>query len=322
MQIMNKHIHIILFLLALLVHNEAVMAQQEGVQTLFMYNALSVNPAVAGSKETPSFTLLSRHQWLGFKGAPVQQNLGFHATVFSSKRLGFGLNLGNRSAGILSAQTGTMSWSYSPVKTENFSIRMGLSGTIRRLGFNIEDAEQASILSGERGIDLSARMYGNFGMGMLVTYKECFFGVSVPYFYENIIGINEQTPITAVESRHYYIMGGLDITISKKLHYRPTGVWRLVKNAPWGFDFNNSLIFNEEVTVGLGYRAGKSNMSGGGESLDMLLFYQVNPKWGIGCAYDYNISPLKKYTGGSIEVVTRFDLKQTALKLSNPRVFF
>ena len=319
---MNKHLYIAVLLTLLSLHTEGVMAQQEGVQTLFMFNTLSINPGVAGSKETPTFTLLSRHQWIGFKGAPIQQNLGFHSTAFKSQRLGFGLNISNRKVGIFSAQAATMSWSYSPVKTENFSIRMGMSGTIRRLGFDLESAEQASVLSGERGLDLSARMYGNFGMGMLVTYKECFFGVSVPYFYENIIGINPESPTTALESRHYYVMGGLDIPIFKKLRYRPSGVLRLVKNAPWGFDFNNSFIFNEQVTVGLGYRAGKSNVAGGGESLDMLLFYQINPKWGLGCAYDYNISPLKRYTDGSIEVVARFDLKQTVLKLSNPRVFF
>jgi type IX secretion system PorP/SprF family membrane protein len=319
---MNKHLYIIILFTLLLLHTEGVVAQQEGAQTLFMFNTLSVNPGVAGSKETPTFTLLSRYQWVGFKGAPTEQNLGFHTTAFRSKRLGFGLNLNNRTSGVFASQVATMSWSYSPVKTENFSIRIGLSGTIRRFGFNFENDEQLNILSGERGLDVSPRMYGNFGMGMMVTFKECFFGVSIPYFYENIIGINPESPTTALESRHYYVMGGLDIPIAKKLHYRPSGILRLVKNAPWGFDLNNSLVYNEELTFGMGYRAGKSNMSGGGESINMLIFYQVNPKWGLGCAYDYNISPLKKYTGGSIEVVARFDLKQTVLKLSNPRVFF
>jgi type IX secretion system PorP/SprF family membrane protein len=319
---MNKHLHIIIIIVLLFLHNEGVMAQQDGASTLFMFNTLAINPGVAGSKETPTFTLLSRYQWIGFKGAPMQQNLSFHTAAFDSKRLGFGLNLSNRKSGIFSSQVATMSWSYSPIKTENFSVRIGLSGSVRRLGFDFENAEQVNILSGERGLDVSSRMYGNFGMGMLVTYKECFFGVSIPTFYENIIGINPFSPTTALESRHYYVMGGLDIPLTKKLNYRPSGVLRLVKNAPWGFDFNNSLIFNNEVTLGFGYRAGKSNMDGGGESLDMLVFYQLNPKWGLGCAYDYNISPLKRYTGGSIEVVARFDLKQTELKLSNPRVFF
>jgi type IX secretion system PorP/SprF family membrane protein len=319
---MNKQLYIIILFILLSLHNERVIAQQEGAQTLFMFNTLSINPGVAGSKETPTFTLLSRYQWVGFKGAPIEQNLGFHTAAFKSKRLGFGLNLSNRKSGVFSSQVATMSWSYSPIKTENLSVRIGLSGTVRRLGFDFENDEQLNILSGERGLDVSARMYGNFGMGMIATYKECFFGISIPYFYENVIGINPESPTTALESRHYYIMGGLDIPISKKMRYRPSGVLRLVKNAPWGFDFNNSLIYNEELTFGMGYRAGKSNMSGGGESLDMLIFYQIDPKWGLGCAYDYNISPLKKYTGGSIEVVARFDLKQTVLKLSNPRVFF
>jgi type IX secretion system PorP/SprF family membrane protein len=319
---MNKHLQIIKILILLLLYNEGVTAQQDGASTLYMFNTLSINPAVAGSKETPTFTLLSRYQWIGFKGAPMDQSLGFHAPAFSSNRLGFGLNLGNRQSGIFSSQIATMSWSYSPIKTEDFSVRVGLSGSVRRLGFNFDNDEQLNILSGERGLDVSARMYGNFGMGFLATYRECFFGVSVPSFYENVIGINSYSPKTALESRHFYVTGGLDIPLTKKISYRPSGVLRIVRNAPWGFDFNNSFIYDDQITVGLGLRAGKSNMSGGGESIDMLVFYQLNSKWGLGCAYDYNISPLKKYTGGSVEMVARFDLKQTVLKLSNPRVFF
>jgi Type IX secretion system membrane protein PorP/SprF len=90
---MNKHLHIVKLLFLLLLYNQGVTAQQDGASTLYMFNMLSINPAVAGSKETATFTMLSRYQWIGFKGAPMEQNLGFHTPAFSSNRLGFGYDV-------------------------------------------------------------------------------------------------------------------------------------------------------------------------------------------------------------------------------------
>ena len=318
-----KYLQILLLVIAFLLKNtEGVFAQQEGQHTLFMFNALSLNPGVAGSRDMPSFTLLGRYQWVGIKGAPSQQTLTYHAPAFGSQRLGLGLVVSNRSVGIFQSQTASMSWSYSPIRTKDFAMRMGLSGSVRRIGFKLETADQVTVLTNERSyIDLSGRTYGNFGMGAFFTYKDCYFGVSVPFFYSNVIGINTNTVTTAVEQSHFYVMGGLNLPIFNKISFRPAGIFKRTKNAPWSFDLNGSLVYDDKVTAGLSYRAGKSNVELG-ESLDFLLFYQINPSWGIGGAYDWNLSPLKKYTEGSFEVVMRYDLKPTALQFSNPRVFF
>ena len=111
------------FTFILLIFTEGVQAQQEGQQTLFMFNTVAINPAVAGSRDIPTMTLTTRNQWVGFKGAPIQQNMSFH-TPFLSKRLGMSMTLGNRSIGIFRSQTTSLALSYSPVKTENFHTRL------------------------------------------------------------------------------------------------------------------------------------------------------------------------------------------------------
>ena len=311
------------FTFILLIFTEGVQAQQEGQQTLFMFNTVAINPAVAGSRDIPTMTLTTRNQWVGFKGAPIQQNMSFH-TPFLSKRLGMSMTLGNRSIGIFRSQTTSLALSYSPVKTENFQIRFGLQGSARRLAFSFEDNDQAQTVSNERNsrANLRPRLLGNFGMGMFMAYKDCFFGISVPYAYSNILGVNEETPTTAIALPHYYITGGLTLPLVDNITIKTSGIIKKVDHAPWGVEVNGSLMFYEKVTAGLSYRAGKTNLEDIGESVDFLIYYQLSPKFGIGGAYDYNLSPLKKYTDGSFEFVLRYDFKQTELRFSNPRVFF
>lgn len=322
----NKHLQIIkilIFIAFFILYTEGVIAQQEGQQTLFMFNALAINPGVAGSREIPTLTLMTRNQWIGFPGAPVQQNIGFHTPLFS-KRLGLGLTLGNRQIGIFRTQTTSMALSYSPIRTKDFALRIGLQGSAKRMAFKFEDNDQQNILVNERKYngDLSSRLFGNFGMGAFMTYKECFMGFSVPFYYSNIIGLDVETPTTALEQPHYYFMMGLALPLLDKVYIRPSGIIKKVNNAPWSIEVNGSLVYNDKITLGMSYRAGKTNLEDIGESVDFIMFFQVTNKWGIGCAYDVNLSPLKKYTEGSIETVIRYDLKQPEMRFSNPRVFF
>lgn len=313
----------LLALMLILCHfTEGVKAQQEGQNTLFMFNTLAINPGVAGSRDIPTLTLTGRKQWIGFKGAPTQQLLSFH-TPLGSKRLGLGLTVGNRAVGIFETQTGSLALSYSPIRTKDFALRIGLQGSARRLGFKFEDANQISIITNERSqtTNLNARLFGNFGMGMFMTYKDSYMGFSVPFYYANIIGLNSTTPQIAVEQPHYYFLCGLALPMIDKIVWKPAAVFQKTNNAPWGLEMNSNFVFAEKITAGVSYRVGQVNVSDIGESMDFLMFYQVNEKWGLGAAYDVALSQLKKYTDGSLEVVLRFDLKQSALRFSNPRVF-
>jgi type IX secretion system PorP/SprF family membrane protein len=302
-----------------MLYTEGVSAQQEGQHTLFMFNALTINPAIAGSREIPTFTLMSRNQWIGFKGAPVQQNLSFHSPMLS-KRLGVGVAIANRRVGIFDGQTGSFALSYSTILVKDFSIRVGLQASAKRFAVKLEDATQLSILSNENSrIDLSPRIFGNIGMGTFMMYKDNYFGVSVPGIYSNLIGY--QGTSKAVEQPHFYIMGGLSFKFDK-INIKPSGIMKRTKNAPWGVDVNTCFSYDDKVTLGLGFRGGKTNLEKTGESIDFLLFYQIGEKWGIGGAYDMSISELRKYNSGSVEFVLRYDVKQSQLKFSNPRVFF
>ena len=296
-------------------------AQQELKYTNFIYNYMSINPGYAGSRDVPTISALYRQQWMGFKGAPVSEVVSFHSP-FLSDRLGIGVNIANYTIGSTQSQFLSMAYAYSLIHTTDFNVRIGLQGSMRRIANNFTDPAEVLIIQNDPAIqNITPKYLGNFGMGLYVNYRDSYFGVSVPYYYSNTLG-NNNAITTASERPTYYVMGGVSLPFSDKFYFKPAMLLQFTQGAPWSADFNVNFIFNDKVGAGLSYRAGKTNFEQIGESADLLLFYQFNSQVGFGAAYDFNLSPIKAYQTGSMEVVMRYDLSKPPLALNNPRTFF
>jgi type IX secretion system PorP/SprF family membrane protein len=61
-----------------------VKAQQEAMYTQYMFNGMAINPAYIAMDEMLAVTLLTRHQWVGFDGAPNTQTISFHTPYKTS----------------------------------------------------------------------------------------------------------------------------------------------------------------------------------------------------------------------------------------------
>lgn len=311
----------ILIFSILVILTSGAHAQQESQFTNFMHNFLQLNPAYAGVREVPSFTLLHRNQWIGFNGAPVSQVLSFNSPFFN-KRVGFGFTVFHRTAGITSNWSGTMAYSYDLRITKDLSLRLGLQGSFRYLGVDFSDPDvilrDADDPSAANGNEMD-RYTGNFGAGMFASYKQFFIGLSVPHLFPNEIGFNQNNLlITAEEKPHFYAMTGITFPVSDKISLRPTVLAKYVQNAPFDADVNLSVLFGKEVTVGASYRLGGT---GSGESADLLLFYQLNTKFGAGLAYDFSLGDLSRQNSGSFEAIIRYDIRSDREDLTNPRFF-
>jgi type IX secretion system PorP/SprF family membrane protein len=314
---------LLLFILIFFIYTEGVAAQQEGNQTLFMYNPLSVNPAAAGYRDLPSVVVHHRSQWLGFKGAPTFQSVHVNTPAFKSNRFGVGVGLANRRVGYFGAQTGDLALSYSIVKTGNFALRMGLQGSMRRLTTYFLEAEDILMLKADRSIPprRSTNYHANVGFGGLMTLGESYLGFSVPFYLPNVIGINVYTPVSAAETAHYYLMGGLSLKVAEGLVLKPQAMVKYIKNAPWNIESNLTMVVKEKASIGLSYRAGRTNLIGIGESVSMLTLLQINNRMALGGAYDWILSPIGQFSYGSFEMLMRYDLKVKEVTLSNPRGF-
>ena len=303
----------------------SLTAQQESHFTQFMYNKMNINPAYAGARGVPSLTALYRSQWVGFDGAP-QSTLASFNGPFLSNRVGVGATVSHVRIGLQRDFQAALSYSYDVVAQEEVSLRIGLSGSVRSLGFAYNDANPAQ--SGDLSIEDERinDFYGNVGAGIYSTImNRYYFGVSVPRLYSNTIGLANGNALTlAKESQHFYGMAGAILPLSDDINLMPAVLLKYVENAPFSADININLDIKQKVTAGVSYRMGGD---GFGESIDLLAFWQIAPQFGIGAAYDFTLSRLKDYSAGSVEILLQYDLKQVSgsnkknKKFSNPRFF-
>ncbi len=295
-------------------------AQQESQFTQFMYNRMMYNPAFAGARGMGSLTAIYRNQWLGFDGSPQTKLISFNAP-FAGNRVGFGLTIANQTIGISNHWTGSMAYAYNIKINDDTAIRFGLQGSMRYLG--IDFADPAVYVVDEDDPSFSTEMRnkytGNFGVGLYLTFKELYFGVSVPHFFPNEITFNNQNQfLVAKESPHYYMMAGAMLPLKEGLHLKPSILFKYVENAPFDLDINLRMVFKYQFTIGASYRLGGD---GSGESVDLTAMYQYR-NIGIGMAYDYTLSDLSEYANGSLEILIRYDFSKERNDIANPRFFF
>ncbi|MFK8008925.1 MAG: type IX secretion system membrane protein PorP/SprF [Saprospiraceae bacterium] len=308
----------IIFTLVFMTFSTVLLAQQEAQYTHFMYNNLSINPAVAGSKGHPSLLALYRKQWIGFDGAPDNKLISFHTPL--GKRVGLGLTISNDKIGISNSWSGSMAYAYRIKIDEETTVQVGIQGSMKYFGLDFRN--QLIRQSGDPSIVYNStdeKYLGNVGAGIFMNFKQMFFGASVPNFFPNTIGVDKSTTLAAIEVPHFYVMAGALIPLSNdKIALRPSALAKVVKNAPFDLDLNLSVVFNKSFIVGASYRLGGT---GGGESIDFLLHYKIN-NIGLGISYDYTLSELTDYNNGSIEAIVVYDFIKEQINIANPRFFF
>ena len=110
----------------------SAFAQQNAGFSMYFFNPLYINPAYAGSRETISGTLVSRHQWIGMQGAPTTQALTVHGAL-PNARIGLGLQIYNDQAGPMHNTGINATYAYHIPVNEKTTLSFGLTGMLNNI---------------------------------------------------------------------------------------------------------------------------------------------------------------------------------------------
>jgi type IX secretion system PorP/SprF family membrane protein len=142
-------------------------------------------------------------------------------------------------------------------------------------------------------------------------------GFSLPNLLENYYdksghGINNES---SREIRGYYFNGGYVFTVNEMLKLEPQFIARYAGDGtyqlPVNCDFNLSAIIYDRLMFGVTYRTDKS--------FEGIVHIQATKNINVGYAYDYLVSALNGYAGGSHEIVVGYDFIRVNSKYANPR---
>ncbi|MBE2246435.1 MAG: type IX secretion system membrane protein PorP/SprF [Candidatus Competibacteraceae bacterium] len=276
-----------------------VSAQQDAQSSLYMFNPLAYNPAYAGSRGTIHFVLHHRSQWVGIQGAPHTQFFSFSMPLLKDK-LGIGLNFQNDMIGVRLQQAIYADFAYNlKLNRQNHRLSFGISAgaDIYQANFNgliVDDPSDPNLGSGQ----LSA--VPNFGFGLMYHGKRHFVGVSIPRLLPFTMGAPMAIGQQPVISRHYFLMGGYNLSFARVWEFKPSAILQISENAPFTFTLNPSFVWNKKVWMGMLYRFN--------ESFGFNIGYYFLEKVHVVYAFDFPYNDLRYNDYGSHEILIGIDL--------------
>lgn len=304
---------LIIITIMLILGFENSNAQQLPQFTQYMYNTIAINPAYAGSRGALSIVGLNRNQWGGFDGGPQTQTLSIHSPLRNEK-VGLGLSLINDKSGFENFTYVYADFSYTIKANEDLKISFGLKAgmTYYKLAeelYNLTEVSQDSYFD-----ERLNRWNSNLGAGILVHSNKWYFGLSVPKFINH--DLNNLTEYAALETVHYYGIGGYVFDLNKNLKLKPSFMVKYTKGAAFSTDLTANLLFDEKFWLGGSYR-----INGEQRALGALVDFQVSEQFRIGYTYEIPTGEIRPYTSGSHEILLMYEFKYTKGKMKSPRYF-
>ena len=300
-----------IFLALLLFISLTIYGQQEPHYTQYMYNTSIINPAYSGSKGNLNIYGLYRAQWVGLDGAPATANFAMHTPIHGTN-LGYGVSVINDKIGPSDETQFAADLSYTIFLNNNNKLAFGLkvAGSL----LNIDYTKLNQYTSGE-GIlqnNVVNRFSPNIGTGLFYYNKTSYLGLSIPMLldtkrYDDVVNSS------VTQKYHVYLIGGKVYDLNYNLKFKPAFIAKAVSGAPLQVDVSGNFMFNEKVTVGLGYRWSAS--------LSAMAGFQINDKLFIGYGYDRETTKLSNYNSGSHELFLLFDVFGKTQKVDSPRFF-
>ena len=289
-------------------------AQQDPQYTQYMFNLLALNPAYAGSADRVSMKALSRHQWVGFEGAPTTQTLTVHSPLVIQS-LGLGGTVMRDEHGPVTQYGLIVDLAYRMFLGNNQKLSFGIKG-----GLNLFQGDFAALHPLEANDqvfqqNVSTKTDPQFGFGVMWYSDNFYLGLSSPKVLRtDFFDVDSLQLVSQPGQRaHYFLTGGYVFNLSTYTKFKPTFMVKAVEGAPISFDLSANFLLYEKLWLGAMYRYT--------DAIGALVQYNLTDGLSVGYAYDYPISAIRNYSGGSHEFMLGLDFGKAPKGIRSPRYF-
>lgn len=294
-----------ILLLLILSATFTLRAQQQPLNTQYMFNGLIINPAYAGSHKALSTTLHARHQWAGVEGAPRTQTFSGHAP-FKDYRIGLGMVISHDRHSIFEENSIHTSYAYR-IKMKDGFFAMGLQTSLIQLRSNLTEALALDPGDPLFSADIQNTAF-NFGTGLYYVTEKYYWGISVPQILNTRISDLDDVQINSRRQRNYFLSGGLIFDLNPEVKLRTQGLLKVTQNAPVQLEANVSTIHNDILWLGLSWRSFADASA--------FVQFQVNDHFRVGYAYDFpTSSEIRSISTGSHELMINYKIKLKKQKI-------
>jgi type IX secretion system PorP/SprF family membrane protein len=267
-------------------------AQHQTFYSQYIYSGLLINPAYAGSQDAINVTSVVRNQWSGFVGAPRSVNFAIHSPL-KNKRLNVGLSIVSEKYGISSRTEINGVYAYR-IKLASGHLAMGLQGGIDVFRNDWNLIKTTDLNDPSYQMPVQSKVYPKFGAGVYYNAKNFVAGVSCPKLiqFDNTILTNY---ISLNVFSAYVFHPSEDFSIKSSI------LIKYIKNSPTQADLTSTFYIKHFFGLGIGYRTKDAAYA--------FIDLQLNDQLNIGYGYDFTLTSIRKYSGGSHEFMLRYLFK-------------
>lgn len=287
-------------------------AQQVATYSQYMFNALAINPAYAGSHEALSATVLARFQNVGLKGAPNTQTFAVHSPLLK-KRVALGALFIHDQLSVIN-QTGVhFQYAYRiPVSTKDKGVlSFGLQG-----GISMYNAEYTSLdVFDPNDVAFAQNIRQtrpNIGAGIYYSTNLTYLGLSMPSLLNNVFDRNADYK-TVYQTKPIILMGGHVFKVNRMVKLKPNFLFKMIDKRPVEFDLNLNALFDEVVWFGVSYKSSKQVV--------LLTQAQLTDQIQFGYSYTISAGKIRYVETGSHEVMLNYRFNYIKKGVVSPRYF-
>lgn len=299
---MKRAVHILILLVA----GFTAIAQQLPQYSQYMLNEMAINPAVAGKGDYADVRSNSRYQWTGITDAPRTYMLTAHGPI-SDKNMGLGMNLFTDIVGPTRRTGLSLAYAYHVKLNEKTRLAMGLSAGILQWGIDghkitLHDEGDTQLLT-----SYQTTIVPDFGAGFYLYQKgKYYLGVSMPQFHQAPIKLYPGAYKNSRLATQLNVNGAYTFVLNDDFSIEPSMLFKYEWPAPPKVDVGVRGIYQETIWVGGVYRHN--------DAFSILAGYLYKNYLMIGYSYDITVTPLRKYSSGTHEIMLglRFSRKQAA----------
>lgn len=281
------------------------LGQQKAILSQYMFNGLVANPAYSSIDNALNMTAVSRHQWVGFKGAPNTQTFSLHSPINESNSSFGAILMRDQIAEVIIDNAAFLTFAQKVEIAEETFLSLGINGGISKYQANYSEISEESIMidpvfANENDIRSSV------GLGLMLFSNKFYAGLSAPSFME--FRGNKRTK-TAFRT-HWIVQGGYLVDFGENLKFKPNTMVKYVNGSPMQIDVNANFLIAETLWLGSSWRSF--------DSMNFIAELQITPKLQVGYAYDLTTSQLSHVQKGSHEIM----LSLRFAKWDGPRCYF
>lgn len=274
-----------------------------------LFTQTHYNPATTGSTWMGNITLLGRHQFLGFEGAPTTALLNFdiQATNINS---GFGLSVIYDKYGPVSAYNAMVNYAYHIPFGERHTLSLGLGAGVQMRQYNGSGNIYENTGDPLENYEQDTKFAPDVNFGLQYTLKNWVIGASIThlqrYFMPNDLRF---APV------NYYVY--------TRYRFEVARYWNIIPSIAVQYD---NVTVNEEVNLlfeytkllwfGASYRMSNELKP---QSVVPMIGFNIADYVRIGYAYEHTLTPLSQYNSGTHELMLTLRFKTRSKTYKTPR---